>query len=137
MKEVKECITDSDESLRLFSRIDAIHQSVLLPSFLPSFLPLGVTAEGELWPPEQPASILLYSEADCLVSEQFSCYGVKFLASLPTPKLEDRVSLFVRLLPLDLSGMGDPTSSYATAGIALSVSGALKPHHHGKVGPPR
>jgi hypothetical protein len=29
--------------------------------------------------------------------------------------------------------MGDPTSSYATAGIALRVSGALKPHHHDKV----
>jgi hypothetical protein len=46
------------------------------------------------------------------------------------------VSLFVWLLPLDLSGMGDPTSSYATAGIALRVSGALKPHHHDKVETP-
>jgi hypothetical protein len=27
------------------------------------FLPLGATAEGELWPPEQSASILLYPEA--------------------------------------------------------------------------
>jgi hypothetical protein len=43
------------------------------------------------------------------------------------------VSLFVCLLPLVLSGMSDPTSSYATAGIALRVSGALKPHHHDKV----
>jgi hypothetical protein len=32
--------------------------------------------------------------------------------------------------------MGDPTSSYATAGIALRVSGALKPHHHDKVETP-
>jgi hypothetical protein len=32
--------------------------------------------------------------------------------------------------------MGDPTSSYATAGIALRVSGALKPHHHDKVKTP-
>jgi hypothetical protein len=47
-----------------------------------------------------------------------------------------RVSLSVWLLPLDLSGMGDPTSSYATAGIALRVSGALKPHHHDKVETP-
>jgi hypothetical protein len=39
----------------------------------------------------------------------------------------------VWLLPLDLSGMGDPTSSYATTGIALRVSGALKSHHHDKV----
>jgi hypothetical protein len=44
------------------------------------------------------------------------------------------VSLFVWLLPLDPSGLGGPTSSNATAGIALRVSGALKPHHHDKVG---
>jgi hypothetical protein len=29
--------------------------------------------------------------------------------------------------------MGARTSSYATAGIALRVSGALKPHHHDEV----
>jgi hypothetical protein len=29
--------------------------------------------------------------------------------------------------------MGDRTSCYATAGIALRVSGVLKPHHHDKV----
>jgi hypothetical protein len=44
------------------------------------------------------------------------------------------VSLFVWLLPLDLSGLGGPTSSYATVGIALRVSGALKPHHRDKAG---
>jgi hypothetical protein len=49
------------------------------------------------------------------------------------PTWRTRVYLFVWLLSLDLSGMGDPTSSYATAGIALRVSGALKPHHHDKV----
>jgi hypothetical protein len=32
--------------------------------------------------------------------------------------------------------MGAPTSSYATAGIDLRVSGALKPHHHDKVETP-
>jgi hypothetical protein len=32
--------------------------------------------------------------------------------------------------------MGDPTSSYVTAGIALRVAGALKPHHHDKVETP-
>jgi hypothetical protein len=32
--------------------------------------------------------------------------------------------------------MGDPTSSYATASIALRVSGALNPHHHDKVETP-
>jgi hypothetical protein len=85
------------------------------------FLPLGPTAQVELWPPEQSASILLYSEADCLVPKQFSFYDVRLLASRPTPTWRTRVSLFVWLLPLDLSGMGDPTSSYATAGIVLRV----------------
>jgi hypothetical protein len=37
-------------------------------------------------------------------------------------------------LPPELGGLGGPTSSYATVGIALRVSGALKPHHHDKVG---
>jgi hypothetical protein len=46
------------------------------------------------------------------------------------------VFLFVWLLSLDLSSMGDPNSSYATAGIALRISGALKPHHHDKVETP-
>jgi hypothetical protein len=31
---------------------------------IPSFLPLGATAQGELWHPEQSASIFLYSEVD-------------------------------------------------------------------------
>jgi hypothetical protein len=77
----------------------------------PSFLPLGATAPGELWPPEHPASILLYSssllptlslscsfadvdfrsilpsEADYLASERFSFYGERYLASRPTPNL--------------------------------------------------
>jgi hypothetical protein len=46
------------------------------------------------------------------------------------------VSLFVWLLPLDPSAMGAPTSSYATAGLALRVSGALQPHNHDKVETP-
>jgi hypothetical protein len=52
------------------------------------------------------------------------------------PTWRTRVSLFFWLLPFRLSGMGDPTSSYATAGIALRVSGTLKPHHHDKVETP-
>jgi hypothetical protein len=32
--------------------------------------------------------------------------------------------------------MGAPTSRYATAGIALRVSGELKPHHQDKVETP-
>jgi hypothetical protein len=30
---------------------------------IPSFFPLGAIAQGELWPPEQSASILLYSSS--------------------------------------------------------------------------
>jgi hypothetical protein len=72
----------------------------------------------------------------CLVSEQFSFYGVSLLASRPTPNLEDQVIL-LRLAPTPWpSGMCDPTISYATAGIALRVSGALKLHHHDKVEKP-
>jgi hypothetical protein len=51
------------------------------------------------------------------------------------PIWKTRLSL-VWLLPLDLSGMGDPTSSYAPAGIALRVSGVLKSHRHDKVETP-
>jgi hypothetical protein len=76
------------------------------------------------------------SKADYLVPQQFSFYGVRLLVSRPTPNLEDQ-GIPIRLAPtLDLSGMGDPISSYATAGIALRVSGALKPHHHDKVETP-
>jgi hypothetical protein len=46
------------------------------------------------------------------------------------------VSLFIWLLPLDLSSMGDSTSSYAIAGIALRVLEAFKLHHHNKVETP-
>jgi hypothetical protein len=63
-----------------------------------SLLPLGTTGQGELWPPEQSASTLLYSEADCLVSEQFSFYGVRLLASRQTPNLKDQ-GIPLRLAP--------------------------------------
>jgi hypothetical protein len=35
--------------------------------------------------------------------------------------------------PLDLSGMGDPAGSSATAGLALRFTGTHKPLHHDKV----
>jgi hypothetical protein len=76
------------------------------------------------------------SEADYLGPEQFNFYGVRLLVSRPTPNLEDQGIPLVWPLPLDLSCMGAPTSSYATADIALRVSRALKPHHHDKVETP-
>ena len=39
-------------------------------------------------------------------------------------------------LPFDLPSKGGPASSYATAGIALRVTGVLKPPHHDKVETP-
>jgi hypothetical protein len=35
--------------------------------------------------------------------------------------------------PLDLSGLGDPTGSSATTGLALTVTGTHKPLYHAKV----
>jgi hypothetical protein len=49
------------------------------------------------------------------------------------PTWKTRVSLFVWILTLDLSSLGDLTSGYATAGIALDIIGSRMPHHHGKV----
>jgi hypothetical protein len=55
-------------------------------------------------------------------------YGERSSVSRPTPNLEDRVSLLVWIIPL-----GDPTSSYATAGIALRVIWPRKPLYYVKV----
>jgi hypothetical protein len=38
------------------------------------------------------------SKADCLISEQFSFYGVRLLISRPTPNLEDQ-GIPLRLAP--------------------------------------
>jgi len=46
------------------------------------------------------------------------------------------ISLFVWRLPFDLPSKGSPASSYATACIALRVTGVLKPPDHDKVEPP-
>jgi hypothetical protein len=59
------------------------------------------------------------------------------LTPRPTPNLEDQgVSLFVWNFTLDLSGLGDPASSYAIAGLALGLIGTRKPHHNDKVETP-
>jgi hypothetical protein len=132
---------------------------------LPSFLLLGPTAQGEFGllnnlPPffSIPRltvwflnSSLLWCEVVSLTpnpqpggpgypsssgSYPLTCPAWVTLPHAQPPTWRTRVSLFVWLLPLDLSGMGDPTSSYATACIALRVSEALKFHHHDKVETP-
>jgi hypothetical protein len=53
----------------------------------------------------------------------------KFLLDFPSPR---HLSLSVSY-PLDLSSLGDPTGSNATASLALTVTGTHKPLYHGKV----
>ena len=48
------------------------------------------------------------------------------------PTWRTRVPLLVWPLPFDLSTKGDPTSSYATSGIALQVTWVLKLPYHSK-----
>jgi hypothetical protein len=54
--------------------------------------------------------------------ETFVFFTVRGRQPLAQPHTwRTRVSLLVWIIPFDLSGLGDPTSSYATAGIALRV----------------
>jgi hypothetical protein len=49
-------------------------------------------------------------------------YGDVVVSPMPQPPIwRTRVSLFVWVITLVLSGMGDPASSYATADIALRI----------------
>jgi hypothetical protein len=52
------------------------------------------------------------------------------------PTRRTRVCLFVWNLTLNLSGMGAPANSYATAGIALEIMGSHKPSRHYKAETP-
>jgi hypothetical protein len=82
---------------------------------------IGMTALCEPWPSSGLLNSLIFTVWGCQPHAR-------------PPNWRTRVSLFVWLLPLDLSGLGGPTSSYATTGRALRVSGALKPHHGDMVG---
>jgi hypothetical protein len=63
------------------------------------------------------------------------CFKLLLMTLLPASVV---ASLFVWCLPFDLSSNGGPASSYATAGIALRVTGVHIPLHHDKVEtPPR
>jgi hypothetical protein len=53
----------------------------------------------------------------------------EFLLDFPSPRYLSSSGSY----PLDLSGLGDPTGSYATAGLAHRVTGTHKPLYHGKV----
>jgi hypothetical protein len=64
----------------------------------------------------------------------FTVRGCQPLAQPPTWRT--RLSLLVCIIPFELSGMGGPTSSYATAVIPLRVVWPHKPHHYVKVETP-
>jgi hypothetical protein len=53
----------------------------------------------------------------------------EFLFGFPSPRHLPSSGSY----PLDLSGLGDPTGSNATAGLALRVTGTHKPLYHSKV----
>jgi hypothetical protein len=55
----------------------------------------------------------------------------------PLPTWRASVSLFVWVITFNVSGVGGPTSSYATASIALRIIWPHKPHHSVKVCIPR
>jgi hypothetical protein len=46
---------------------------------------------------------------------------MELLTPRPTPNLEDKLIIFFCANTFDLSDMGSPTSSYATASIAFKV----------------
>jgi hypothetical protein len=64
-----------------------------------------------------PSSFFLCST---FVTIRFYCVGL--LAPRETRTWRTRVSLFVWIINFDLSGMGGPISSFATAGIGLRIT---------------
>jgi hypothetical protein len=76
----------------------------------------GATVHDEPWPLLRllPAIVKSFSTV-----KVFTGWGRQHHAQPPT--LRARVSLFVWIIIFDMSGLGDPTSSYATAGIVLRI----------------
>ena len=81
--------------------------------------------------------LLIPSEASLRLSEhRFFFPGWGRYPHAQNPTWRTRVSLFVWVITFDLSGLGDPASSYATAGLALRIIWPHKPHHYVKVETP-
>jgi hypothetical protein len=74
---------------------------------------------------------------NCIVfSKKIFFTGLVCQPNAQLPTWRARVSLSVWNLTVDLSGLGDPVSSYATASISLEIIGARKPHLHDKAETP-
>jgi hypothetical protein len=70
-----------EPTIPAFERAKTVHAldsaaTVIGNFYIPSFLPLGATAQGELWPPEQSASIIILDWLSGFL--QFNFYGVSF-----------------------------------------------------------
>jgi hypothetical protein len=70
--------------MRVEPKLELYNSIIYSVQFLPSFPPaLQLRVSFGILNNRSP------SKSDCLVSEQFNFYGVRLLASRPTPKLED------------------------------------------------
>jgi hypothetical protein len=80
----------------------------------------GATVHDESWP-----LLRLLALRPAAIVKSFSAvkafYGMGPSTPRPTPNLEGQGILFVWIITFGLSGMGDSTSRYATAGIALRI----------------
>ena len=73
------------------------------------------------------------SEASLRFPERKFFSGLRYPNAQP-PTCRTRLSLFVWVITFDLFGLGDPASSYATAGLALRIIWPQRPHHYVKIG---
>ena len=80
--------------------------------------------------------LLIPSKASLRFSEHRFFSGVESDPHAQPPTWRTRVSLHVWAIPFDVSGLGDPASSCATASIALRIIWPHKPHHYVKVRTP-
>jgi hypothetical protein len=92
--------------------IPAFHRGLLFLRALQSMMNLGLFYDCS--PYVRLQSLKVFQQL-----ELFTGWGRQPHAQPPTWRA--RVSLFVWIITFDLSGMGDPTSSYATTGIAFRI----------------
>jgi hypothetical protein len=87
--------------------------------------------------PRSQSSIFIYPRLLSLFRNKicFTEWGYQPHAQPPLP-WRTGVSLLVWSFSFVLSGLGDPASSYATAGTARRITGTRKPPHHDMVETP-
>jgi len=104
-----------------------------LPHKTPPFIPICSFTPPVPFPCNQVVGYLsVPSEASLRFSEHRFFFGVGSYPHAQPPTSRTSVSLFVWAITFDLLGLGDPASSYATAGLALRIIWPHKPHHYVK-----